>query len=137
MAYLFGAFKNSVNVEDEGPTLVACHTKHLQDQLFYKDLPQLAETLDVPIKAVMMKGRTNYICKTRFNWLISDSRTLDGLDVEALIPLLFWMRWTKTGDLSECSLILVEHGSNQLFQVNPVFVPVKFVKIMMGVIMGN
>ncbi|MBT4154489.1 MAG: hypothetical protein HOE56_02560 [Candidatus Marinimicrobia bacterium] len=103
MAYLFGAFKNSVNVEDEGPTLVACHTKHLQDQLFYKDLPQLAETLDVPIKAVMMKGRTNYICKTRFNWLISDSRTLDGLDVEALIPLLFWMQWTKTGDLSECS----------------------------------
>ncbi len=103
MAYLFGAFKNSRNVEDEGPTVVACHTKHLQDQLFYKDLPQLAETMNVPIKAVMMKGRTNYLCKTRFDWLISDARTLDGLDVEALIPVLFWMQWTKTGDLSECS----------------------------------
>ena len=103
MAYLFGAFKNSLNIEEVGPTVVACHTKHLQDQLFYKDLPQLAETLDVPIKAVMMKGRNNYICKTRFDWLISDAKTLDGLDVEALIPVLFWMQWTKTGDLSECS----------------------------------
>ena len=103
MAYLFGAFKNSLNIEEAGPTVVACHTKHLQDQLFYKDLPQLAETLDVPIKAVMMKGRNNYICKTRFDWLISDAKTLDGLDVEALIPVLFWMQWTKTGDLSECS----------------------------------
>jgi len=103
MAYLFGAFKNSLNVEEDGPTIVACHTKHLQDQLFYKDLPQLAETLDVPIKAVMMKGRNNYICKTRFDWLVSDSKTLDRLDVEALIPVIFWMYWTKTGDLSECS----------------------------------
>ena len=103
MAYLFGAFKNSINMEEEGPTVIACHTKHLQDQLFYKDLPQLAETLDVPIKAVMMKGRNNYICKTRLDWLISDSKTLDSLDVEALIPILFWMNWTKTGDLSECS----------------------------------
>ena len=34
MAYLFGAFKNSLNVEQDGPTVVACHTKHLQDQLF-------------------------------------------------------------------------------------------------------
>jgi len=103
MAYLFGAFKNSPNVENEGPTIVACHTKHLQDQLFYKDLPQLAQTLDVPIKAVMMKGRRNYICKTRFDWLISDSKTLDPMDIEALIPILIWMKWTKTGDLSECS----------------------------------
>ena len=103
MAYLFGAFKNSVNMEDEGPTLIACHTKHLQDQLFYKDLPQLAEALDVPIKAVMLKGRKNYICKTRLSWLISDARTLDDVDLEALIPVLFWMYWTKTGDLSECS----------------------------------
>jgi len=103
MAYLFGAFKNSLNVDAEGPTVVACHTKHLQDQLFYKDLPMLSEALDVPIRAVMMKGRGNYICKTRFNWFISDSRTLDPRDIEALIPILFWLYWTKTGDLSECS----------------------------------
>ncbi|MDP6169413.1 MAG: exonuclease domain-containing protein, partial [Candidatus Marinimicrobia bacterium] len=103
MAYLFGAIRRSVNFEEDGPTIIACHTKHLQDQLFHKDLPMLAEALDVPLNAVMLKGRKNYICITRFNWLISDSRTLDPVDLEALIPIIFWMHWTKTGDMVECA----------------------------------
>ncbi len=103
LAYLFGAFKKSLQSEEDGPTVIACNTKPLQDQLFYKDLPLLAESLNVTIKAVMMKGRNNYVCKTRFNWLIGDYKTLDEIDIEALLPLLFWLEWTKTGDLSECS----------------------------------
>ncbi|MEE2765380.1 MAG: exonuclease domain-containing protein, partial [Candidatus Neomarinimicrobiota bacterium] len=103
MAYLFGAFKRSSHLEQVGPTVVSCHTKHLQDQLFYKDLPQLAKTMDIPIKAVMMKGRNNYICKTRFDWMIADTSTMDNEDVETLLPIIFWLYWTKTGDISECS----------------------------------
>ncbi|MFL2982870.1 MAG: helicase C-terminal domain-containing protein [Candidatus Neomarinimicrobiota bacterium] len=103
MAYLFGAIKRSVNFEQDGPTIIACHTKHLQDQLFQNDLPMLAEALDAPLKALMLKGRRNYLCKTRFNWLTSDARTMDSVDLEALIPIVFWMNWTNTGDLSECS----------------------------------
>jgi len=103
LAYLFGAFKKSIFFEDEGPTVIACNTKHLQDQLFYKDLPLLAKSINAPIKAVMLKGRNNYICKTRFNWLTSDSDTLDPTDIEALIPIIFWLEYTKTGDISECS----------------------------------
>ena len=103
IAYLFSAFKLAPQMETSGPTVIACHTKHLQDQLFYKDLPLMAKTLDTTIHAIMLKGRKNYICKTRFNWLISDSDTLDGQDIEALIPILFWMEWTQSGDLSECS----------------------------------
>ena len=103
MAYLYGAIRKSSNFEEEGPTIIACHTKHLQDQLFYKDLPILSQALDVPLNAVMLKGRKNYLCKTRFNWLVSDSRTLDPIDLEALIPIIFWLFWTKTGDLGECA----------------------------------
>ena len=103
MAYLFCAIKESVNVDENGPVIIACNTKHLQDQLFHKDLPLLSQALDVPIKAVMLKGRKNYICKTRLNWLFADSKTLDTIDLEALIPVLFWISWTKTGDISECS----------------------------------
>ena len=51
----------------------------------------------------MLKGRRNYICKTRLDWLISDSRTIELEDLEALLPIVFWMHWTRTGDLSECS----------------------------------
>ena len=103
MAYLYGAIRKSSNFEEDGPTIIACHTKHLQDQLFYKDLPILSQALDVPLNAVMLKGRKNYLCKTRFNWLVSDSRTLDPIDLEALIPIIFWLYWTKTGDLGECA----------------------------------
>ena len=103
MAYLFGAIRKSSDFEESGPSIIACHTKHLQDQLFYNDLPILAEALDVPLNAVMLKGRKNYLCKTRFNWLVSDSRTLDPIDLEALIPIIFWLNWTKTGDLGECA----------------------------------
>ena len=103
MSYLFGAIRRSVNFDEEGPTIIACNTKHLQDQLFHKDLPTLAQALDVPLKAVMLKGRKNYICETRFNWLVADSKTLDKVDLQAIIPLVFWMYWTKTGDMSECS----------------------------------
>ena len=103
MAYLFGAIRKSSDFEEDGPTIIACHTKHLQDQLFYKDLPILSQALDVPLNAVMLKGRKNYLCKTRFNWLVSDSRTLDPIDLEALIPIIFWLFWTKTGDLGECA----------------------------------
>ena len=103
MAYLFGAIRKSSDFEEDGPTIIACNTKHLQDQLFYKDLPILSQALDVPLNAVMLKGRKNYLCKTRFNWLVSDSRTLDPIDLEALIPIIFWLYWTKTGDLGECA----------------------------------
>ena len=103
MAYLFGGIKHSENFENDGPTIIACYTKHLQDQLFHKDLPMLAEAMDVPIKAVLLKGRKNYLCKTRFNWLLADAKTLDMNDLEALIPIHFWLYWTKTGDLGECS----------------------------------
>ena len=103
MAYLFGAIKQSLISDDDSPIMIACHTKHLQDQLFHKDLPLLVKALNTPLKAVLLKGRKNYLCRTRLSWLISESKTLDPADIEALIPILFWLYWTKTGDLSECS----------------------------------
>ena len=57
MAYLFGAIKESRNIEENGPVIIACNTKHLQDQLFHNDLPQLTKALNTSLKAVLLKGR--------------------------------------------------------------------------------
>lgn len=114
LAYLFPALKrgsklassdgSDPDTEDIGPTIISCYTKHLQDQLFHKDLPQLAEALDVPIKAVKLKGRSNYICRTRLDWVLSDaSRQLSPQEVQSLIPILIWLEWTQTGDMQECN----------------------------------
>ncbi len=103
-AYLFPALKRTEQFIENGPVVISCHTKNLQDQLFYKDLPIVAEALDIPIKAVKLKGRNNYICLTRLNWLIADAaKTLTEREIENILPLLVWLEWTNTGDLSECN----------------------------------
>ncbi len=104
MAYLFPALKKAVERPDEGPVIISCYTRHLQDQLFYKDLPMLADALDVPVHAVVLKGRRNYICKKRFYGLLKDARRmLSPGEIDSLLPLLLWLDETKTGDLSECN----------------------------------
>ena len=48
------------------PTVVATATKALQDQLASKDLPFLAEHLDVDVRRwAVLKGRSNYLCLQR------------------------------------------------------------------------
>jgi len=103
-AYLFPAIKRTEQFVDNGPVVISCHTKNLQDQLFYKDLPIITEALDIPVKAVKLKGRNNYICLTRLNWLIADAaKTLSEREIEKILPLIVWLEWTNTGDLSECN----------------------------------
>ncbi len=102
--YLYEAMKYVCETENNTPVAISCHTKSLQDQLFYKDLPVLAKAIENPISAVKLKGRANYICLSRFNWLISEATgTLNDEEAAHLLPLLFWLEWTKTGDLEECS----------------------------------
>ena len=104
MAYLFPALQKAFSKENESPVIISCHTKHLQDQLFNKDLPLLAKALDVSLHAMVLKGRSNYICMTRLNWLISDAGQLLRKDeVESLFPIIVWLNVTQTGDLSECA----------------------------------
>ncbi|MCK4904118.1 MAG: hypothetical protein KAS35_05455, partial [Candidatus Marinimicrobia bacterium] len=103
-AYLFPALKRTEQFVENGPVVISCYTKNLQDQLFYKDLPIITEALDIPVKAVKLKGRNNYLCLTRLNWLIADAaRTLNEREIEKILPLLVWLEWTNTGDLSECN----------------------------------
>jgi len=104
MAYLFPALKKAFDQHQSQSVLISCHTKHLQDQLFNKDLPLLAKALDVPLHAIVLKGRSNYICLTRLNWLIADSNSLLRKDeIESLFPIIAWLNVTQTGDLSECA----------------------------------
>lgn len=83
--------------------VVSCHTKHLQDQLFYVEVPRIADILDVPIKAVILKGRGNYLCRTRLEYVLANAERLLGPDdCEKILPLIIWEQFTKTGDIDEC-----------------------------------
>jgi predicted DnaQ family exonuclease/DinG family helicase len=103
MGYLFAAIKRKYETEERGPVVIGCNTKHLQDQLFFKDLPQLTNALKTSVTALLIKGRKNYICRTRFNWAVSERNILSDQDIEAIIPILFWLERTQSGDVSECN----------------------------------
>lgn len=84
--------------------VVSTNTKNLQEQLFYKDLPQLSRILPVPFKAVLVKGRENYICERRWEDLVNQSsKELSSWDAQGLLYLYIWKLQTITGDISENS----------------------------------
>jgi ATP-dependent DNA helicase DinG len=76
--------------------LVSTGTKNLQEQIFFKDLPALRESLGVPFTATLMKGRSNYLCLHRWDL----DRQSPERDV--LMPIVDrWAQKTETGDRAE------------------------------------
>ena len=85
-------------------TVIATATKALQDQLAEKDLPFLAEHLD--LDWAILKGRANYVCRQRLLELADDRQmALEGVvghDLDAeLDHIVEWSEETTTGDRAE------------------------------------
>ena len=82
--------------------VVATHTINLQEQLLNKDIPILREIIDKPFKAVLAKGRQNYICLRR--WIAA----LEGIhlpeEAAFFARVLIWLATTVTGDKSELNI---------------------------------
>ncbi|MBX7150870.1 DEAD/DEAH box helicase family protein [bacterium] len=84
--------------------VVSTHTKNLQDQLFYKDIPLLNQILPVNFRAVLLKGRSNYLCMKKWKEILNDPGSfLTPSEREKVVPLVFWSQQTQTGDISECT----------------------------------
>lgn len=82
---------------------ISTGTKNLQDQLFKKDLPKLREVLSVPLKAAILKGRSNYICHYRLT--LAESEPGSETNQHVLQALREWTGKTTSGDLSETDLL--------------------------------
>jgi ATP-dependent DNA helicase DinG len=81
--------------------LVSTGTRALQDQVFYKDLPALAAALGRKIRATYLKGRTNYLCRHRFERLREAEAGLEPADRGWLARIAEWAAHTDTGDRAE------------------------------------
>ena len=103
LAYLIPAIIWLNKVNKRGRRLViASNTKTLQEQIFFKEIPFLSKKLRMPFKAVLLKGRQNYICLTRWYKLLADlSRYLHIANRSSIIPIVIWLKHTRTGDISE------------------------------------
>ncbi len=77
--------------------LISTGTKHLQDQIFYRDLPKVRAAMASPAKTALLKGRANYLCLHRLE-LVTDT----SADMETVRQ---WARRTRSGDIGEVTAV--------------------------------
>ncbi len=83
--------------------VVSTNTINLQDQLVSKDIPDIIQALDVPLRAAVLKGRSNYLCPRRFETLRRQGA--DSADeVRLIAKMLIWLSEGGGGDRQEINL---------------------------------
>lgn len=97
LAYLIPLIYYTVNQGKRA--VVATNTITLQEQLFTKELPFLAEVLPLEFQAEVFKGRRNYLCLARLKE--HEQKDLLGLADPGWRLLREWAATTTTGDRSE------------------------------------
>jgi len=73
--------------------LISTGTKHLQDQIFYRDLPRVREAMASPVQTALLKGRANYLCLHHMELATNDSAEMQTVRA--------WARRTRSGDVGE------------------------------------
>lgn len=100
LAYLAPAVRKAI---DEGrKAIISTHTINLQEQLIEKDIPLLQSVLKEPFKALLLKGRRNYLCPLRLQIAMSGGGELfTTSELEELKLIWEWAGKTKDGTLSD------------------------------------
>lgn len=80
--------------------IISTGTKHLQDQLFEKDIPVIRRALSLSLRTARLKGRANYICHHRLE-LAQDDMGLSPIDSSNIERIKAWVATTKNGDLAD------------------------------------
>jgi ATP-dependent DNA helicase DinG len=101
MAYLVPALRWAAANKER--TVVSTNTITLQEQLFGKDLPLLADLLtDQPVRFALLKGWRNYLCLSRLTQAQAGSASLfEAPQREELENIVAWSKVTKDGSLSD------------------------------------
>ncbi|MHB8921234.1 MAG: ATP-dependent DNA helicase [Halothiobacillus sp.] len=90
--------------------IVSTGTKHLQDQIFSRDLPQIKALMGSNARTALLKGRANYLCPHRLDRAIAEGRLQSPDWVRALQHIKTWAGRTRDGDISRCDTVTEEHG---------------------------
>jgi ATP-dependent DNA helicase DinG len=83
--------------------VVSTNTINLQEQLMNKDIPLLRQVLDLPFRAAVLKGRSNYLCPRQLDALRRRGPTSPN-EMRMLAKLLVWRTMSDSGDREEISL---------------------------------
>jgi ATP-dependent DNA helicase DinG len=99
LAYLIPAIRSGRRV------VISTATKSLQEQLYTKDIPFLQKHFAPNLRVALMKGRSNFLCRTKVHQ-IADQAVLKGIDeVDWFAQIKDWEKLTETGDRSELNFL--------------------------------
>jgi ATP-dependent DNA helicase DinG len=99
-AYLIPAF--SWAAANRERVVISTATINLQQQIMEKDIPLVKKITGLNLKAVLVKGRRNYLCKKRLGEALSEV-SLFPEGMEDLLRVGEWGQSTPTGELSDLS----------------------------------
>jgi ATP-dependent DNA helicase DinG len=102
-AYLVPALISGLRV------LISTGTRTLQDQLYTRDIPLLAEALGRPLTTALLKGRANYLCLAKLAGPLAQETFLAGEDTSLIAEVRAWADTTRSGDLAEVSALGESH----------------------------
>jgi ATP-dependent DNA helicase DinG len=101
-AYLVPAVQAAL-ADPECKVIVSTHTINLQEQLIHKDIPFLQTVLPKEFRAVLVKGRANYLSLRRLR--VAQQRAVslfhDDIQLQQLTQIGRWSRKTQDGSRSD------------------------------------
>jgi len=99
LAYLLPAICSGRRV------VISTATKSLQEQLYQKDVPFLQKHFAPNLKAAVMKGRSNFLCRAKLHQM-ADQPLLKGMEeIDAFRQIRDWSKLTETGDRAELTFL--------------------------------
>jgi DNA polymerase-3 subunit epsilon/ATP-dependent DNA helicase DinG len=90
-------------VQNNTRVVISTNTINLQDQLIKKDIPDLQAALHLDVRAAVLKGRSNYLCPRKVEYMRSHGPA-NANEMRVLAKLIVWSLENKSGDRNELNL---------------------------------
>ena len=103
LAYLVPAIEKAILGANR--VVISTFTIALQEQLINKDIPCLNRCLPWSFKATLAKGKSNYLCKRRLEFVLRRQMGLFDQFGDALAEIHNWAMRTADGSLSDLPFI--------------------------------
>jgi ATP-dependent DNA helicase DinG len=98
LAYLIPAIAWALKNKEK--TLISTNTINLQEQLMLKDIPLVTKTLGINVKAVLVKGMSNYLCLRKLKDATFEINLLPSEDSPLIQKISAWSTTTPDGSRS-------------------------------------
>jgi ATP-dependent DNA helicase DinG len=113
LAYLVPAAISGLKVA------VSTGTLTLQEQIVRKDIPILEKLFPGEIRAAIMKGRGNYLCKRRLRGFTQQPLFRDNKEAKFFAAIQSWADETKTGDRAQINGLPDDYSAWQEINSKP------------------